>query len=79
MKKGVRAPILILLASALAVAQEQTPGRATLEVSPREATVGDLLQATLVLELPAWAKLEPPELGSSFGSGALMSFGAPLA
>jgi len=37
---------------------------ATLEVVPVQATVGDLLTATLSIDLPAGTRLDPPELGT---------------
>lgn len=41
--------------------------RARLEVTPREATVGDPLEATLTVELPTGTRLERRELGPELG------------
>jgi len=44
---------------------------ATLEVVPVQATVGDLLTATLSIDLPAGTRLDPPELGPRLGAFAV--------
>ena len=48
-------------------------GRATLEVSPLSARIGDPLAAKLVVELPAGSRIDPPALESSFGPFAVLS------
>lgn len=41
--------------------------RLALTVEPREATVGEVLQATLILDLDADARFDPPNLGPALG------------
>lgn len=44
----------------------------SVDVSPREATVGDRLRATVQLDLPPDTKFDPPSLGSELGSFTVM-------
>ena len=55
------------------LAEEPKAGRAVLEVSSHEATVGDPLQATLTVELPPGTRIEPPDLGATLGPFAVLS------
>lgn len=56
-----------LLPVLAAPAGEPSGGSATLGLVPREATVGDPIHATLVVDLPPGARLDPPDLGQSLG------------
>jgi hypothetical protein len=47
--------------------------RARLEISPREATVGDPLEATLSVELPPGGRLERREIGPELGPFQVLS------
>ncbi len=71
-------PLLLpvgLLLAAVALAQEAPRGTARLTVAPAEATVGDPIQATLVVDLPPGTRIEPPDLGASLGPFSLSSGG----
>jgi hypothetical protein len=72
-----RAALLVLAmlvrAAAPAIAQDGAPGAATIEVSPREATVGDPLATTIVVDAPAGASIEDGVLGPDIGSFRVLS------
>jgi hypothetical protein len=48
-------------------------GAATLDVKPREATVGDPLAATIVVEAPAGASVEEGAIGAELGKFTVLS------
>ncbi len=71
-----RAPLgsgLALLLGIVALAAEPSAGRAVLDITPRRATVGDRLSATLTIDVPAGALIEQPALGSGLGKLAVHS------
>lgn len=57
----------LALALAASIPVGAAEPRARLDVTPREATVGDPLEATLVVELPAGTSLERRDLGPELG------------
>src|SRR6185295_4104687 len=59
-----------MLSLALAAAILAAAPAATLDVVPREGTVGDPLTARLVIELPAGFTVEPGPVGPELGSDA---------
>src|SRR3990172_10919915 len=71
MSPPLLAPAVALLA--FAVAQEAPRGSAHLTVAPAEATVGDPIRATLVVDLPPGSRIEPPDLGSRLGPFSVSS------
>lgn len=67
--------VSILLAG-LALAQEPSPAaKATLEIEPAAATVGDLLRVTLAVELALTDRLDPPQLASQYGAFSVIEGG----
>jgi len=54
-----------------ALAGPAEAGRATLEVAPLEATVGERVRATLTLDLPSGTRIEPPAIGAVLGPFAV--------
>ncbi len=68
-----RALFALVVAAFAAVPVPEANPRATLEVTPREATVGDPLEATLTVDLPAGVRLERPSLGPEIGPFTVLS------
>jgi hypothetical protein len=66
--------VLPLLCLALLVASEApAAGNATVEVSPREATVGDALAAKIVVDAPAGATIADGAIGRDLGPFTVLS------
>jgi hypothetical protein len=72
-RRALRLLGLLLVATSLAYAAEPGMGKVALEIAPKEATVGDVIEATLTIEVPKGTAVDREGIGSEIGPFAVLS------